>query len=69
MLYDIVNCADNRYNFFFFVFFRAIPTAYGSSRARGRIGAVAPGLHHSHCNARSKLRLQPVPQLAAVLDT
>jgi len=27
--------------------------AYGSSQARGRIGAVAAGLHHSHNNAGS----------------
>ena len=32
---------------FFFGFFRATPTAYGGSQARGRIGAVAAGLHHS----------------------
>ena len=28
-------------------YFRATPVAYGSSQARGRIGAVAAGLHHS----------------------
>ena len=36
--------------FFVFVFvllFRAAPVAYGSSQARGQIGAVAVGLHHS----------------------
>ena len=47
--------------FFFlsFVFcpFRAAPVAYGGSRARGLIGAVAAGLHQSHNNARSKPRL------------
>ena len=31
-------------------FFRAVPKAYGSSQARGWIGAVAAGLHHSHSN-------------------
>ena len=30
-----------------FCLFRAIPAAYGGSQARGRIGAVASGLHHS----------------------
>ena len=30
----------------------AAPEAYGSSQARGRIGATAAGLHHSHSNAR-----------------
>ena len=36
--------------FFFFGFFRAAPTADGGSQARGLIGAVAAGPHHSHCN-------------------
>ena len=39
--------------------------AYGGSQARGLIGAVAAGLHHSHSNARSKLNLPP--QLMATL--
>ena len=34
----------------FFFFLRPTPMAYGSSQARGRIGAGAPGLHHSHSN-------------------
>ena len=33
------------------------PVAYGSSQARGQIGAVTTGLHHSHSNARSELHL------------
>ena len=37
----------------FFFFSRAAGVAYGSSQARGRIGAVDAGLHHSHCNAIS----------------
>ena len=28
-------------------YFRAVPMAYGSSQAKGRIGAAAAGLHHS----------------------
>ena len=28
--------------------------AYGSSQAKGQIGATAAGLHHSHSNLRSK---------------
>ena len=36
-----------------FFLFRATPTAYGSSQARGGIGAVAASLHHSHSNTRS----------------
>ena len=33
--------------FFFFCLNRAAPKAYGGSQARGLIGAVAAGLHHS----------------------
>ena len=32
--------------------FRAVPVAYGSSQARGRIGAAAAGLHHSSMQCR-----------------
>ena len=31
--------------------------AYGSSQARGGIGAAADGLHHAHSNATSRLPL------------
>ena len=34
----------------FFWLFRAVPTAYGGSQAKSRIGAVAASLHHSHSN-------------------
>ena len=34
-------------NLFIFCLFRATPVAYGSSQARGHIGATAAGLHHS----------------------
>ena len=54
--------------FFFLSFFRAAPVAYGGSQARGPIGATAAGLHHSHSNARSELRLRPTPQLMAMQD-
>ena len=54
--------------FFFFLLFRAAPTAYGSSQARGRIRATAAGLCHSHNNAGSKPCLWPTPQLTAMLD-
>ena len=43
--------------FFFFVFFRPAPVAYGGSWARGQIGAVAASLHHSHSNVASELHL------------
>ena len=44
---------------FFFVvvvvcLFRATPMAYGGSQARGLIGAVAAGLHHSYSKVGSK---------------
>ena len=51
-----------------FLFFRAIPGAHVGSQARGRIGAVATGLHQSHSNAGSKPSLQPIPQLTATPD-
>ena len=35
-------------SFFFFFFFRAPPPAYGGSHSRGRIGAAAACLPHSH---------------------
>ena len=38
---------------FSFVFFRAAPTAYENSQARGRMRAAATSLYHSHSNARS----------------
>ena len=57
--------------FFFFVFclFRAAPTAYGGSHARGLMGATAASLRHSHSNARSKLHLRPTPQFMATTDS
>ena len=54
--------------FCLFAFSRAAPTAYGGSQARGPIGAIAAGLHHSHSNARSKPHLQPKPQVTATPD-
>ena len=57
--------------FFFFClfsFFRAAPSAYGGFQARGLIGAVAAGLHHSHSSMASEQRLQPTTQLMATLD-
>ena len=53
-------------SFLFFSFcLRAAPAAYRGSQARGRIGAIATGLHHSHSNARSEPCLQLTPQLTA----
>ena len=52
----------------FFIFFRAAPEAHGGSQARGQIGAVAAGLHHSHSHAGSKPHLRPTPELTATPD-
>jgi len=42
-----------------FLLFRAALVAYGSSQARGGIGAAAASLHHRHSNIGSKPCLQP----------
>ena len=52
-----------------FLLFRVTPRAYGNSQARGSIGAAAAGLCHSHRNTRSKLCLQPTPQLTAMPES
>ena len=44
------------------------PVAWGSSQARGWIGAAAAGLSHSHSNTATELHSQPMPQLEANLD-
>ena len=46
--------------FFFFVFLRLHTWHMGSSWARGRIGAVAASLYHSHSKAGSELCLNPL---------
>ena len=63
-------CADNlvlRVFFCLFVF-KAAPKAYGSSPAKGHIGAVAASLHHSHSNAGYECPLCPTPQFRATAD-
>ena len=54
--------------FFFFAFSRAISAAYGGSKARGLIGAVAASLHQNHSKAGSQPCLQPTLQLMATSD-
>ena len=46
-------CVFYLFVLFCFCLFRAAPMAYGSSQARGRIGAVAARLRHSHNNTGS----------------
>ena len=64
----IIPGADQTRYFCLFAISWAAPPAYGGSQARGRIRAVAAGLHQSHSNTRSKLHLQPTPQLMAMPD-
>ena len=53
---------------FYFLLFMATPMAYGSSQARGQMGAVAATLCHSYSKARSQPCLQTTLQLTATLD-
>ena len=46
--------------------FMTTPVAYGSSGARGQIGAAAAGLHHSHSHRGSQAHLQPLAQLRSL---
>ena len=54
-----------KYGYLFF-FFRVTSVAYGSSQARGRIGAAAASLCLSHSHTRSEPCLWPTPQLIAM---
>ena len=45
--------------FFFFLFFKAAPVAYGSSQARGLIGATGADLHQS---SRRRQILNPLSE-------
>ena len=54
--------------FVFLPFSWAAPAAYGSSQARGPIGAAATGLRQRHSSAGSEPRLQPTSQLTKMLD-
>ena len=42
----------------FFCLFMTVPMTYGGSQARGRMGAEAHGIHHSHSNTGSEQSLQ-----------
>ena len=55
-------------NVFIYLLFRAAPTAYGGSQARGQMGATTASLHHSHSNTGSEPRLQPTAQLMVTPD-
>ena len=57
-----------RFLFFCFFFFRAAPTGFGGSQARGLIEATAAHLCQSHSNSASEPHLRPTPQLTAMRD-
>ena len=60
--HELLLTKEDQITVFLFAF-QAAPAAYGSSQARGQIGAAAAGLHHSHSIMRSQLCLWPTPQL------
>ena len=51
-----------------FYFEGAVPTANGSSQARGQIRAAAAGHSHSRSNTRSEEHLQTTPQPVVTTD-
>lgn len=51
-----------------FFLFRATCATCEASQVRGRIGAAAARLHHSHGHDRSKPHLRPPEQLSAMPD-
>ena len=53
---------------FFFFLHRVTLATYGSSQARGWIGAAAASLCHGHSHTGSELLLWPMPQLMATPD-
>ena len=56
---------------FFFGLFAiswAVPAAYGGSQARGRMGAVAASLHHSHSNVGSESDLYHSSRQCQILN-
>ena len=59
---DDTSCVTFFFFFCLFAFSRAAPAAYGGPQARGRIRAVATGLHQSHSNVGSEPPLRPTPQ-------
>ena len=61
-------CVRDIYLFIYFCLFRAEPTAYGGSQARGPVEAIAASLHLSHSNVGSEPCLRHIPQLTAMLD-
>ena len=66
-----VSCPDPfLFSFYFFFFFilGLHCSMWKFPGSRGRIGAAAAGLCHSHSNEGSKLCLRPTPQVTAMLN-
>ena len=63
---DTISFKSFCFCFFVFCLFRAAPVAHGSSQAKGQIRSAAASLYHN--DAVSKLDLQPMLQLMAMLD-
>ena len=59
--------ASESVHLIFIFLFTAASVAYGSSPARGQIGAAAASLYDSHSSTGSEPHLQSKPQLAAML--
>ena len=56
----MIDFSESKQHYFFFSFYSCtVPVAYGSSWARGQIGAGSADLCHSHSNSGFKLNLQP----------
>ena len=56
----ILNLLNRKIGFFFnfyFFHFSAAPAAYGSSQARGQLGAISASLHHNHGSTESEPHL------------
>ena len=61
-----ISAACLSFFFFFFCLFRAAPTVYRGSQARGPIRTAAVRLRHSHRNPGSESHLRSLPQLTAM---
>ena len=66
-MHSSVDCSTVLF-FFFNCLFRVTPMTYGSSQARGQIGAVAASLYHSHSNKGSKSYLHHSSRQCRILN-
>ena len=70
MIFSFDDLKTMRYSFLFFVFLGPYPRHMEVPRlgVQSDLQLLAVGLHHSHSNTGSELRLQPTSQLMAMLD-